>query len=61
MKKVSLVGLLLGSALGVVVALVFGQWLFWLGAGLAIGIFIGSVQARRSAPHHGDVRQKISA
>jgi hypothetical protein len=48
MKKVSLVGLLLGSALAVVVALVFGQWLFWLGMGLAIGIFIGTGSARRS-------------
>lgn len=61
MKKISLAGLALGALLGMAVALVFGKWLFWLGTGLVIGIFIGSVQARRASPHHGDVRQKISA
>jgi hypothetical protein len=48
MKKISMVGLLLGSALAVVAALVFGQWLFWLGMGLALGIFIGTSSTRRS-------------
>ena len=42
MKKLSLVGLVLGAMFGVVVALVFGKWLFWLGLGLAIGMMIGA-------------------
>src|SRR5580765_5739299 len=46
MKKFSIVGLILGALLGAVVALMAGGWLFWLGAGLAIGILIGSTQAR---------------
>jgi uncharacterized membrane protein YfcA len=48
MKKISLVGLLLGSMLGVMVVLVFGKWLFWLGMGLVIGIFWGSISGRRT-------------
>jgi uncharacterized membrane protein YoaK (UPF0700 family) len=46
MKKFSIVGLILGALLGALVALMAGGWLFWLGAGLAIGILIGSTQAR---------------
>jgi hypothetical protein len=60
MKKISLVGLLLGGALGAVVVLVFGKWLFWLALGLTIGAFIGSMQARR-ARLSGAIRPKISA
>ena len=48
MKKLSLIGLVLGAMFGVVVALVFGKWLFWLGVGLVIGLFLGSAQSRRS-------------
>jgi uncharacterized membrane protein YoaK (UPF0700 family) len=47
-KKVSLVGLILGAALGVIAGLMAGGWLFWLGAGLALGVLIGSTQARRA-------------
>jgi uncharacterized membrane protein YoaK (UPF0700 family) len=47
MKKISIIGLTLGAILGMAVALIFGKWLFWLGTGLAIGLFIGSAQARR--------------
>ena len=47
MKTISLAGLVLGAMLGMAVALIFGKWLFWLGAGLAIGLFIGTAQARR--------------
>jgi uncharacterized membrane protein YoaK (UPF0700 family) len=47
MKKISLIGLTLGAILGMAVALIFGKWLFWLGTGLAIGLFVGSAQARR--------------
>ncbi|HZS26020.1 MAG TPA: hypothetical protein VFB76_02225 [Candidatus Angelobacter sp.] len=48
MKKFSLIGLLLGAVLGIAVVMVFGKWLFWLGTGLAIGLFLGAAQARRS-------------
>lgn len=41
MKKLSLIGLMLGAMFGIVVALVFGKWLFWLGLGLVIGVMIG--------------------
>jgi uncharacterized membrane protein YoaK (UPF0700 family) len=46
MKKVSIVGLILGALLGAVAALMAGGWLFWLGAGLVLGVMIGSTQAR---------------
>jgi hypothetical protein len=36
----------LGALLGAVAALMAGGWLFWLGAGLVIGLMIGSTQAR---------------
>jgi len=44
MKKISLVGLILGATLGVIAGLMAGGWLFWLGAGLALGVVIGSAQ-----------------
>jgi hypothetical protein len=47
-KKISLVGLILGAALGVIAGLMAGGWLFWLGAGLAVGVVIGAAQARRA-------------
>jgi uncharacterized membrane protein YoaK (UPF0700 family) len=51
-KKISLVGLILGAALGVIAGLMAGGWLFWLGAGLALGVLIGSTQARRARGEH---------
>jgi hypothetical protein len=47
MKKVSLAGLILGIVLGIIVGLLSGTWLLWLGLGLAIGVVVGSAQARR--------------
>jgi len=49
MKKISLVGLILGAMLGVIAGLLAGGWLLWLGVGLAIGVVIGSAQARRGS------------
>jgi hypothetical protein len=58
MKKLSLAGLLLGAMLGMIVALVFGKWIFWLATGLTIGVFIGRGSARRTrsmvVPHGGN-------
>jgi hypothetical protein len=48
MKKISLIGLVLGGVLGIVAGLVAGSWLFWLGMGLVAGVLIGSAGARRS-------------
>ncbi|HEY7405600.1 MAG TPA: hypothetical protein VIB39_18900 [Candidatus Angelobacter sp.] len=42
MKKLSLIGLVVGAMCGVLVALVFGKWFFWLGLGLMIGVMIGA-------------------
>jgi uncharacterized membrane protein YoaK (UPF0700 family) len=58
MKKLSLIGLVLGAMLGIVVTLVFGKWLFWLGAGMAIGLFLGSAQSRRSLQEHSHAAQR---
>lgn len=61
MKKFSLIGLLLGAVLGIAVVMVFGKWLFWLGTGLAIGLFLGAAQARRShAGHNSMARREAS-
>ena len=61
MKKLSLAGLLLGSVLGMIVALVFGKWLLWLGMGLAIGLFIGSSYGRRHSFASSSFQRTISA
>jgi hypothetical protein len=49
MKKLSFSGLMLGALAGMAVALMFGKWIFWLGLGLVIGMFIGSASARIGA------------
>jgi F0F1-type ATP synthase assembly protein I len=56
MKKVSLAGVILGVVLGVIAGLLSESWFFWLGAGLAIGVVVGSVQARRSLMHDARVK-----
>ena len=58
MKKISLAGVLLGMFVGALAALLSGSWIFWLGAGLAIGLMVGAAQARRSQKH--DVRTGAS-
>jgi hypothetical protein len=58
-KKISLIGLVLGATLGVIAGLMAGGWLFWLGAGLAIGVVIGSAGTRRSRLQRGNMQQGI--
>ncbi len=50
MKKLSLIGLVVGAMFGVLVALVFGKWLLWLGLGLVIGVMIGSASRQTQVP-----------
>ena len=60
MKKVSLAGVILGMVLGVIAGLLSESWFFWLGAGLAIGVVVGSVQARRSLLNDARVKQELN-
>jgi uncharacterized membrane protein YoaK (UPF0700 family) len=57
MKKISLAGVILGMVVGALAAMVSGSWIFWLGAGIAIGLFLGAAQARRSRGQQPRVRQ----
>jgi hypothetical protein len=57
MKKISLAGVILGMVVGALAALLSGSWIFWLGAGLAIGLMVGAAQARRSQKHELRLRQ----
>ena len=59
MRKISLVGLGLGVVLGLAVGLLAGSWIFWLGTGLAAGILIGSVSARRRQIQVASVRGEL--
>ena len=56
MKKISLLGILLGFLAGALVALLSGSWIFWLAVGLAIGVLLGSAGAR-TAQRHGAARE----
>jgi hypothetical protein len=58
MKKLSIIGLVLGAMAGIVVALIAGGWLFWLGLGVAIGLFLGSMQSRRVGVQQGNVQAR---
>jgi uncharacterized membrane protein YoaK (UPF0700 family) len=60
MKKVSLAGLVLGVVLGAIAGLLSGSWMFWLGAGLAIGVVVGASQARRSLVQDARTRQGVN-
>jgi hypothetical protein len=54
-KKISIVGLVLGAALGIIAGLMASGWLFWLGIGLALGVVIGSAGTRRNRLQRGNV------
>lgn len=61
MKRLSLIGLVLGTVLGVVAGLLSGSWIFWLGMGLAIGVVVGSAQARRGRLAGVDGTRRLSS
>jgi hypothetical protein len=61
MKKISLAGLILGVMLGAIVGLLSGSWIFWLGAGLAIGVVVGSVAARRGLIGNSGIGQELKS
>jgi len=48
MKRISLLGVVLGLMVGALAAMLSGSWILWLGAGIAVGVFLGAAQARRS-------------
>jgi len=56
MKKISLIGLVLGAMVGIIAGLLAGGWLFWLGIGLAIGLLVGSASARREHGQRGNIQ-----
>jgi len=60
MKKISLAGVILGMVVGALAAMVSGSWIFWLGAGMAIGLFLGAAQPRRSRGQETRVRQGVN-
>ena len=45
-NKISLLGIALGLVAGALVALLAGSWIFWLAAGIVIGVILGSAGAR---------------
>jgi hypothetical protein len=58
-KKISLLGIALGLIAGALVALLAGSWIFWLAAGIAIGVMLGSAAAR-AAKRSGIARDSNS-
>lgn len=61
MKKISLAGLILGVVLGAVAGLLSGSWIFWLGAGLAIGVVVGAAHARRVQPRDSYLKDGLKS
>lgn len=45
-KKISLLGVVLGLIAGALVALLAGSWIFWLAAGIALGVILGAFGKR---------------
>jgi gas vesicle protein len=58
-NKISLLGIVLGLIAGALVALLAGSWIFWLAAGIVIGVMLGSAAAR-AAKRSGNVRDSNS-
>ena len=48
MKRISIIGLILGLVLATVASMFSGTWIFWLGMGFAFGVIVGTTLARRS-------------
>jgi hypothetical protein len=48
MKRISLLGVVLGLIVGALAAALSGSWILWLGAGMVLGVLIGAAQTRRS-------------
>jgi uncharacterized membrane protein len=61
MKKISLAGLILGVIAGAIVGLLSGSWIFWLGSGLAIGVVVGTVVARRDLIQNSGIKQELKS
>jgi len=59
MKRISLLGVGLGVLLGLIASLLSGSWVLWLGLGLAIGVVVGSISARRSLLVDANARREL--
>jgi hypothetical protein len=58
MKKISWLGVILGLLLAGLAVMFSGSWVFWLSVGLAAGVLIGAVQARRSLARDGRLSER---
>ena len=58
-KKISLLGIVLGFIAGAFIAMLAGSWIFWLSLGLAIGVVLGSADARVTRRASGPRELKI--
>lgn len=61
MKRTSLAGVILGVLLGAAAVLVSGSWIFWLGAGVAIGLIIGAARGRRVQMRGSYMKQGVNS
>jgi uncharacterized membrane protein YoaK (UPF0700 family) len=60
MKRISLLGVVLGLMVGALAAVLSGSWILWLGAGMALGVLIGAAQARRGLEEETRVRERAN-
>jgi hypothetical protein len=63
MKRISLLGVVLGLMVGALAAMLSGSWILWLGAGIAVGVFLGAAQARRGLEEDEDaarLRERVN-
>ncbi len=60
MKRISLLGVILGLIVAALAATLSGSWILWLGAGMALGVLIGAAQARRSVDENTRLRERAN-
>jgi uncharacterized membrane protein YoaK (UPF0700 family) len=60
MKRISLLGVVLGLIVGALAAMLSGSWILWLGAGMVVGVLLGAAQARRSLEEETRLRERVN-
>jgi uncharacterized membrane protein YoaK (UPF0700 family) len=60
MKRISLLGVILGLIVGALAATLAGSWILWLGGGMAVGVLLGAAQARRSLQEDARLRERAN-